>query len=244
MIRRAVYLGLVCLALFGANLYADSLVLGNPPLLGTGNCDPFGCPGFFGLTTYQQVYLSTAFPTEISIDGLTFFDGQVFNNGKPATGTYTLSFSYTNAAPGDLSTVSPGANVGSDSQTFFSGSLPSVTPEGSGSFLVITGTPFVYNPADGNLLLTVTVSGAGNQGADLFLNEAQCGPETPCPPGVSVVSSDVYFGTVNGGNNTGGLVTGFDYTTLTSTPEPASVALVLAGVGLIAVCYRRSLRRS
>jgi hypothetical protein len=51
------------------------------------------------------------------------------------------------------------------------------------------------------------------------------------------VSSNAYFGVqngvpVSGGNDIGGLVTGFDYASFT-TPEPGSLLLVLAGIGLI-----------
>ncbi len=210
-------------------------------MVGTGNCDPFGCPDFFGLGTYQQVYLSTAFPNTIAIAGLTFYDSQVGNGGTPSSGTYTLSFSYTSFNPGSLDLTNPSNNVTSGSQGFFTGTLPSLVPQGTGSWLVLMGTPFVYNPADGNLLLTVTVSGDTPTVPALYLNESQCGPLTPCPPGSTVVSSNAYFGNVNGspvngGNDSGGLVTGFDYTTV---PEPGSLLLVLGGAGLIWLQIRR-----
>jgi hypothetical protein len=240
MLRKAICRTILGLAFTSLALHANIVVVGNPPMLGTGNCDPFGCPGFFGLSTYQQVYLSSAFPSEISIAGLTFYDGQVFNGGQPAGGTYSLSLSYTSLAPGDLNLSNPANNVGSGSQGFFSGTLPPLTPQTGGSFLVIDGTPFVYNPADGNLLLTVTVSGGTNTGPALFLNEAACGPDTHCPPNSTVVSSDAYFGTTNGGNDAGGLVTGFDYTPITTdTPEPSSLLLVMTGIGLLFYSRRR-----
>src|SRR5208283_6193717 len=97
------------------------------------------------------------------------------NGGLPAGGTYTLSFSYTSLAPGDLSLSSPAANIGYGSQLFFTGALPPLTSEVGGKELIITGAPFVYNPADGNLLLTLTVSNPSNSGPALFLNEAACG---------------------------------------------------------------------
>lgn len=231
---------MLCLALAGLSLQASDLILGDPPMLGTGNCDPFGCPGFVGLGTYQQVYLSTAFPGEIAIAGLTFFEGQVLSNGgMPAGGTYTLSFSYTTAGPATLNLTDPGLNVGSGSAGFFSGTLPTLTPEGAGKELIIMGTPFVYNPADGNLLLTVTVTNPSNPGPALYLNEAACGPKTFCPPGSSVVSGSAYFGTMNGGNFNGGLVTGFDYSAITATPEPVSLLLVLGGIAAIGYQRRR-----
>ena len=156
--------------------------------------------GFFRLGTYQQVYLSLAFPETISIEGLTFFESQVLNGAVPATGSFTLSFSYTSFAPGDLNLTSPEANISGELDEFFSGTLPALTPKGSGDELIITGAPFVYDPADGNLLLTIAVTGAANSAPPLFLNEAQCGPVTICPTGISVVSSNAYFGTSNGGN--------------------------------------------
>lgn len=245
---RAAGVAMLCLAWAGNHLQAATVVLGEPPRLGTGNCDPFGCPGSFGLGTYQQVFLSTAFPGTISIDGLAFFESQVLSNGgQPAAGTYALSFSYTSFGPGNLNLTSPGANVGSGSQGFFTGALPALTPEGAGNELIITGTPFVYDPADGDLLLTVTVTGAANPGPALYLDEAECGPKTFCPPGTSVVSSNAYFGTINGlpvsgGNSLGGLITEFDYTTVSgNVPEPGSMFLVLAGFAMIA-CERRRRR--
>jgi hypothetical protein len=243
MVKRVVCVGMLCLAFAGASLRAGSLVLGDPPTPGTGDCDPFGCPGFFGLGTYQQVYSSTAFPGTITIDGLAFFQGQVVNNGgEPAGGTFTLSFAYTSAGPGDLNLSGPGQNIGSGSEEFFSGALPALTPNGPGNQLGFTGTPFTYDPADGNLLLTVAVTGGTNSQPYLYLDAAQCGPQTVCQMGSTPVSSDAYFGNVTGGNDDGGLVTGFGYTSPTAglpTPEPGSLLLVLAGIGLIGYQGRR-----
>jgi hypothetical protein len=247
MTKRLVCVGVLCLALSCAGLQAGTLVTGDPPTQGTGNCDPFGCPAFFGLGTYQQVYVGSAFPGTITIDNIAFIQGQILNNGgEPANGTYALSFSYTSDAPGDLSLTDPSDNIGSGSETFFTGTLPALTADGAENLLVFTGTPFAYDPADGNLLLTVVVTGATNTTPYLYLDQAQCGPQTVCPGNSTVVSSDAYFGTfkgnqVSGGNDIGGLVTAFTYTTSTglSTPEPGSLLLVLAGIGLIGYQGRR-----
>ncbi|MGA2737752.1 MAG: PEP-CTERM sorting domain-containing protein [Bryobacteraceae bacterium] len=236
------------MALAGANMQAGTLVLGEPAVPGTGNCDPFGCPAFFGLGTYQQVYSNTAFSGDIAIDDLAFFQGQILQNGgQPAGGTYTLSFSYTSDAPGDLDLTNPNNNISSGSATFFSGTLPALTPDSGPNVLSFAGTPFVYDPADGNLLLTITVTGGANSLPFLYLDEAQCGPQTPCPIGSTVVSSNAYFGTVkgspvSGGNDVGGLVTAFSYTSAIgqTTPEPGSLLLVLAGIGFIGYRSRRS----
>jgi len=246
MTKRAVYCLAMFLGLTGASLQAGTLILGDPPMAGTGNCDPFGCPAFFGLGTYQQVYAGSAFPGAMTIDNLAFFQGVILNNGGlPAGGTFTLSLSYTSAAPGGLDLNSPNNNIGADSASFFTGTLPALIPDGSGNLLSFAGTPFAYDPAAGNLLLTVTVTGASNSTPYFYLDEAQCGPSA-CPPGSTVVSSDAYFGSykgspISGGNDTGGLVTIFDYTATTglSTPEPGSLLLSLAGIGLIAYWRRR-----
>ena len=230
MLKKAVCVGAMCLAFTGVCLQAGTLVLGEPPK--TGNCDPFGCPTFFGLGTYQQVYLNSAFPGAMTIDDLTFFQA-INNGGTPASGTFTLTFSYTSAAPGDLDLTNAANNIGAGSETFFAGTLPAMTAEGNLDLLTFSGTPFVYNPADGNLLLTVTVTGSKNTTPYLYLDQADS----------TAVTSDAYFGIVNGGNDPG-LVTSFEYTSPsgTATPEPASLLLVLAGIGLIA--YRRRRRAS
>jgi hypothetical protein len=224
MIKRAVYCGTLCLALAGATLQAGTLIIGTPAT--AGNCDPFGCPGFFGLGTYQQVYTSAAFPGTIAIDDLTFYQSQVLHNGgQTSDATFTLSLSYTSAGPGDLDlSDGPNANIESGTEdTFFSGTLPALTPYINENLLVFSGTPFTYNPADGNLLLTVTVTDATDTLPYLYLDQS----------GTIEPTSNAYFGSVNGGNNPG-LVTGVDYTASTSpTPEPASVLLVLAGIGLL-----------
>jgi hypothetical protein len=224
-----ILLGAAFLSL-GFGLQASSFVIGEPPLIATGNCDPFGCPAYFGLGTYQQVYSASQFSGETTIDGLSFYDDEVQNGAVPAAGTFTLSFSYTHDAPNALGTTSPAANSASGSQIFYTGSLPGL----SGNALNFVGTPFAYNPADGNLLLTVGVTNPSDYALTLYLDQASS----------TAVTTNAYFGTfdgttVDGGNGTGGLVTGFTVGTPVATPEPASLLLVLAGAGVIAYKRRR-----
>ncbi|HXM43818.1 MAG TPA: PEP-CTERM sorting domain-containing protein [Bryobacteraceae bacterium] len=247
---KSVCVGALSMALAGVSLHAGTVVLGEPAVPGTGNCDPFGCPAFFGLGTYQQVYLASAFPGVINIDDLAFFQGQILQNGgQPAGGTYTFSLSYTSDAPGGLDLTNPNNNVTSGSATFFSGTLPALAPDSGPNVLSFSGSPFAYNPADGNLLLTISITGATNSLPFLYLDEAQCGPATPCPIGSTVVSSNAYFGSVkgvpvSGGNDVGGLITAFSYTaSIVPTPEPGSVFLVLAGIGMIGYHGRRGSAR-
>lgn len=232
MINKAVRHGLLYLALATAvSLQADTIVLGIPAE--TANCDPFGCPAFFGLGTYQQVYAASSFPGVITIDDIGFYQSQILNNGGVlAGGTYTMSLSYTSASPGALDfSDGPSANIAPGTEAeFFSAALPALTPYLTENILTFSGTPFVYDPADGNLLLTVSVTGGASSPPYLFLDESA----------PSSVTSSAYFGTVDGANATG-LVTGMNYTPLTgsSTPEPGSLLLVLAGIGLIGYQGRR-----
>jgi hypothetical protein len=218
---------------FGLGLQADTVIVGDPPVVATGNCDPFGCPQFFGLGTYQQVYSSSSFTGDSTIDGLTFYNSEVTNGALPAGGVYTLSFSYTDAAPNGLDTTNPNNNITSGSEVFFTGTLPGISDESLG----FTGTPFDYNPAEGNLLLTVTVANPADHGLTLFLDQSSTTTQT----------TFAYFGIVNGkpvegGNGAGGLITGFTVSSGSlSTPEPSSVLLMLGGVALIALRRRRGL---
>lgn len=221
-------LGLALVSLV-SSLQASTITIGGTPLAGTGNCDPFGCPQFFGLGTYQQVYSSSAFSGQSTIEGITFYDDQVENGAIPAGGTFTLSFSYTSNSPNALDLASPSANIDSASQTFYGGVLPSL----SGNMLTFSGNPFVYNPALGNLLLTVSVINPVDRPTVLYLDQSSSTAQT----------TSAYFGNFNGksvtgGNMTGGLVTGFNvFINNTATPEPGTVLLMLGGFGLIA--YKR-----
>jgi hypothetical protein len=235
MLKHPLYLLFLSLAFLCSGLQANSLIVGQPPKLNTGDCDPFGCPGFFGLTTYQQVYVSSQFPTgPIDIQALTFFDVQVQNSGTVAGGLYTLSLSYTSNAPGALSITNPSDNVATDFQTFFVGNLPSLVDIGNGGRqMTINGAPFTYNPADGNLLLTVTVANPLDEATWAYFDQAAQLAQT----------TNAYFGLFNGapisgGNTVGGLITQFSYSPATApVPEPASLLIVFGGIAALG-CYR------
>ncbi|MFN7993446.1 MAG: PEP-CTERM sorting domain-containing protein [Bryobacteraceae bacterium] len=227
MSKGAAIRGLLCLLSVTMALQATSITLGSPALSGTGNCDPFGCPQFFGLSTYQQVYLSSAFPGAIDVSQIAFFDTQIHNGGVTAGGTYTVSFSYTGMTPGNLSTTNASFNVGSSIGTFFSGSLPGTVPITGGKMLTFDGSTFLYDPSLGNLLMTVSVVNPSDVGPPfLFLDQSQS----------SLVTSNVYFGTWKGtpisGQNAG-LITQFTYSAVgNSVPEPGSIFLTAAGIAL------------
>jgi hypothetical protein len=221
MSRLANLLGLavVLSAMFSSALSAGTIVVGLPPLADTGNCVPFGCPGMLGSNAYyQQVYGSSVFPGSIVIDSVDFF-GTQFPGGTPASGTFSLSLSYTSRALGQLSTTNPSDNISFGSQGFFTGSLPGL----SGNVLALSGTPFLYDPSLGNLLLTITFSGVADN--YMFLDLAESGSETTR----AYFGGDVYGG---GLGNDAGLVTGFEFES-TAVPEPSLIILLGIGMGTV-----------
>ena len=202
-------------------------------IVGTNNiglCSGFGCNEAYGTTTYQQVYASSAFPGITPFNQISFF--QYGGPGYLDTGTFDIYFSYTSAPVitcsgvfcGGLSTASPSSNIGDDETLF--GSYTLTGPYEAGGFtLIFSGATFTYNPALGNLLMTVTISGASDSNSTTMGFEGDY---------LSLVTSQAIFGTVTAAQDQG-LVTEF-----TDTPEPSSAwlsALGLAGVALLG-CFR------
>jgi hypothetical protein len=193
---------------------ADVLV-GSPGV--NGNCFPFGCPSVPGaaFTQYEQLYSSTDFSSPITISGLTFFQTLV-PGGTPSAGTFTLSLSTVSAS---LATFTSPIAQGADNAQIFSGTLPGV----SGGEMTMGGGSFSYNPAAGNLLLDVIISGGSDNG---FFLDARSGDAVG-------IFSRAMNNPAATGNVGWGLVTRFD--SVAATPEPTSILLlgtVLVGVGI------------
>ena len=217
-------------------LMAGTLVVGNPPDFATGNCFPFGCnyDQFTANNEYQQVYSNTLFSGPITITGLEFYNTQQDRGGTGMnTGTFTIDLSTTLADWNTLSTT-PASNLGGNNTQVFSGSLAQAWAFGD-TLSITFSTPFTYTPGVGaNLLMDVVATGTSDLRGDI---------------GFDVNLGNTYFGRYydNGSgnvNNGFGLVTGFDYgPNVEPVPEPASILLVPAALGVLALLRKRNRER-
>jgi hypothetical protein len=191
---------------------------------GQANAIPFGQT--IGGFVYQQVYNSTNFGTSININEITFYNSTA-PGGTPMTGNFDIYLSTTTFPVGGLPTDVPAGFPNSLSKVF-SGSLPSIF-DGRLDFSLLS--PFLYDPSQGNLLMTVVSFNATQQPNPLFLDaDVNAG---------SIFSRRFSAG---GGNSNIGLVTGFN-DSVRGVPGPVAGAglpgLLLACGGLVGWWRRR-----
>src|SRR5436190_5839466 len=122
------------------------------------NCFPFGCE-FGTASRYQQVYSSAAFPGLILISEIQFYQ---MRSGDLNVGSFEFYLSTTSMPVNGLDVVDFDSNLGADNSAFaivsFSGAH-SAAP----NVLSIAGSPFLYNPASGNLLLDIIIPGGATR---------------------------------------------------------------------------------
>jgi hypothetical protein len=186
---------------------------------------------------YQQLYAASQFGGGGLITQIVFRPDATFGNAFTSTlPDIQIDLSTTSATDDGLSSTYAN-NVGADDTVVFArgpltlSSAFTGPPNGPKDFdIIITlTTPFFYNPALGNLLLDVRNFGGGST--------TQFDAVATTGDGVSrVFNGDVNSGT--GTTDTLGLVTGF-----VIVPEPSSVAMLLAGGGMLLAWFGGCRRR-
>ena len=189
---------------------------------------------------YQQVYAASQFGGGGLITQIVFRPdagaGHAFTSTLP---DMQIDLSTTSAPDDGLSTTFAN-NVGADDTVVFARGALTLSsaftgpPSGPKDFdIIITlTTPFLYNPALGNLLLDVRNFGAGSTCSFDAVN-------TP-GDGVSRVFSTTSVNDTTGSTDSLGLVTGFNI-----VPEPGTAMLLVGGGTLLALfggCRRRQRR--
>lgn len=205
--------------LISAPASSQTVIIGLPADQGATNCIPFGC----AVERYQQVYNKNLFPSAILINEISFFGSGFVNTAR-----YTIRLSTTTKAVNSLDIVELSNNIGADNSLFFSGILGGILmgdPPESIKF-TITGSGFLYDPSEGNLLLDLSITDGVNFGESTFASRNGTFGDD---------SSRAYStgGGFSGGYESYGLVTEFS-TTSTRVPESSSTFGVLAFSALAA----------
>ena len=226
----------VCLALLIAIPAMADVTVGLPPDPGSGNCFPWGCAYN---AHYQQVYAQNQFPGTITITDLEFYDTQV-NSGSTylgGTGNWAITLSTTYANVNTLSSSFAGnlANGPGDSVAVWSGDISQAWSFGD-TLHIDFMHPFTYNPAVGNLLMTVVGSNVSLfNGAVYFDTNSTTGVVSRVYCGSGIDCGD--NGTVGVGY---GLVTTFS-TGNSPTPEPGTLVMLGTGILGLAGTLRRKI---
>jgi hypothetical protein len=183
------------------------------------NCYPFSCFAGDGGVLYQQLYDASAFPGAIDVGSVTFFRA---DDGLMDSASYDIAF-YLSDRPLDGMSETPGDNLGFLLADWGNFSLSGLMP----AELTFDGVDFTYDPADGNLLMQVTVTAVGaTVGYDSFFQADS-----------SISVTQRLYDNAGGveANDALGLVTRFN----DAVPEPASWALMILGFGGVGSVIRR-----
>lgn len=207
---------------------ADSFTVGANP--DSANRYPFGVTD---IGTYQQVYNSNAFSTIGLITDITFYNTQFQIPGGSFNGqSYAFYLSTTTKSVNGLNQSNAAANLGADNALFVS--FTSLTGE-AGNSITFSGHGFLYDPSQGNLLLTIVVTGSATQPNAFLPLDARNGT-------ANGAFSRAMFGpdgnTYCCGTDNLGLTT-----TFTTTPEPSSAILSGLGLAALGIAKRRKVSR-
>ncbi|WP_253717023.1 PEPxxWA-CTERM sorting domain-containing protein [Sphingomonas sp. AP4-R1] len=186
----------------------------------TSSAFPFGPNAYLGGYYYQQIYSAASFSSATTIQNLTFYSSTP--NGTANSGTYRFSLSTSTAAipTFDTSTTVPWTDPAYTQD--YEGTLGSIV---DGKLQINLSTAFNYDPAAGNLLLTIYNPGLSSDGTAYF--------DADINNGITNMRYSAYPYDSNRG-----LVTGFNEGA-SAVPEPASWAMMIGGFGLVGAAMRR-----
>src|ERR1700678_357212 len=249
---KASYVVAIASLVFAIPALATTLIFPGPA---TGNAPaptPFNFYGSSG-SRVQQIYDSSFFPGDELINGFSFraFPGAApslfFGNSVDISDVVIrLSTTATGAnESGSLPSATFADNLESDVTTVFSGALHLATAAtGTGpqpfDYTVSFSQPFMYDPADGNLLLDVTIpSGATVSGPGFgFLTFDTV---NTIDDGIYSVVNISDGGAASGTPSTAGAITAFSVSSA-AVPEPSTWMMMVTGFGILgAAMWRRRL---
>jgi hypothetical protein len=249
---KASYVVAIASLVFASPALATTLIVPGPA---TGNAQaptPFNFYGSSG-SRVQQIYDSSFFPGDELINGFSFraFPGaapSLFFGNSVDISDVVIRLSTTAAGAnesGSLPSATFADNLESDVTTVFSGALHLTTAAtGTGpqpfDYTVSFSQPFMYDPADGNLLLDVTIpSGATVSGPGFgFLTFDTV---NTIDDGIYSVVNISDGGAASGTPSTAGAITAFSVSSA-AVPEPSTWMMMVTGFGILgAAMWRRRL---
>lgn len=248
--RRFILFLFITLMTVGSPALASSIVVPNFATSAVGNATDDVGPGIEQDVRAQQLYGSGQFAGlgPILIDQFAF-------RAEPGTGVFNATFGNMdiymstsqyfpnlNGGPALLMSTTFNTNVGPDNRLVYHGPVSMVSPgcpiNGTTpcafDLAVNLTTPFLYDPNQGRLLMDFHITGV-NGGAFHSIWDAVDFSGNPIPYG-SIASLNGLLNDVTGQFSADGLITQFRFT---AVPEPASMTLLVTGLGAAAAMRRR-----
>ena len=250
---------LICFVMFTAGLLqASTIIVSAPSVSTTVSSFPFAATtSGLACDHYQQIYSNLLLNAPMTIQAISFYTAPELGGQLLDNSTWTVKVAATTQWINNLgdmthSIVSDAAHVQHVTpEMFYTGQLTI----GAGGVVRIAGSPFVFNPGLGNLIIDIvrTPNGAPSTSGAKFLaqtggydpnrrlnNVGQSGSATDPNWNYAYSRAGNYWDSNNQAMNENyGLVTGFEY----GVPEPGTFVLMGGGLGIALLVAKRRARR-